>query len=114
MSYNPNNPNGQALMAASAPVVIASNQSAIPVTLPAGSSRTPSIVAVPANTALSNTTAGVKQLSIRVTAGNNGQIGGVAVPNGFTTTWTSIDGDTVGAVSYLTGVGTTMIISYLT
>lgn len=31
MSYNPNNPNGQATMANSAPVVIASDQSAIPV-----------------------------------------------------------------------------------
>ena len=33
MSYNPNNPNGQATMAASAPVVIASNQTAVPVTV---------------------------------------------------------------------------------
>lgn len=32
MAYNPNNPNGQATMANSAPVVIASNQSAISVT----------------------------------------------------------------------------------
>ena len=32
MSYNPNNPNGQATMANSAPVVIASDQSAVPVT----------------------------------------------------------------------------------
>jgi hypothetical protein len=32
MAYNPNNPNGQATMANSAPVVIASNQSALPVT----------------------------------------------------------------------------------
>ena len=32
MSYTPNNPNGQAAMANSAPVVIASNQSAVPVT----------------------------------------------------------------------------------
>lgn len=31
MSYNPNNPNGQTTMAASAPVVIASNQTAVPV-----------------------------------------------------------------------------------
>lgn len=31
MSYNPNNPNGQATMAASAPVVIASNQTAVPI-----------------------------------------------------------------------------------
>lgn len=34
MAYNPNNPNGQAVMASSAPVAIASNQSAIPVTPP--------------------------------------------------------------------------------
>lgn len=33
MSYTPNNPNGQATMANSAPVVIASNQSAVPVSL---------------------------------------------------------------------------------
>ncbi len=32
MSYNPQNPNGQASMANSAPVVIASNQSAVPTT----------------------------------------------------------------------------------
>jgi hypothetical protein len=31
MAYNPQNPNGQATMAASAPVVVASNQSAIPI-----------------------------------------------------------------------------------
>lgn len=31
MSYNPNNPNGQATMANSAPVVIASNQTSIPI-----------------------------------------------------------------------------------
>lgn len=31
MSYNPNNPNGQAAMAASSPVVVASDQTAIPV-----------------------------------------------------------------------------------
>ena len=33
MSYNPQNPNGQAAMAASSPVVIASNQSTLPVNL---------------------------------------------------------------------------------
>lgn len=36
MSYTPNNPNGQATMANSAPVAIASNQSAIPMTLADG------------------------------------------------------------------------------
>lgn len=33
MSYNPNNPNGQAAMSASSPVVLASDQSSIPVTV---------------------------------------------------------------------------------
>lgn len=37
MAYNPNNPNGQATMANSAPVAIASNQSAIPITDNSGS-----------------------------------------------------------------------------
>lgn len=37
MSYNPQNPNGQATMANSAPVVIASNQSALPITDNSGS-----------------------------------------------------------------------------
>jgi hypothetical protein len=36
MSYNPQNPNGQATSANSAPVVIASDQSAVPVTVSAG------------------------------------------------------------------------------
>jgi hypothetical protein len=36
MAYNPQNANGQATMANSAPVVIASNQTAIPVTIQSG------------------------------------------------------------------------------
>jgi hypothetical protein len=36
MTYQPRNPNGQAVMANSEPVVIASDQTAIPVTLPTG------------------------------------------------------------------------------
>lgn len=36
MSYSPNNANGQATMANSAPVVIASNQTAVPVSLSSG------------------------------------------------------------------------------
>jgi hypothetical protein len=78
-----------------------------------GISRTPSVVAVPANTALSNTTAGVQEVSIRVTGGANGRIGGVLVPNGTVATFRANAGDTVGSVSYQTGAGTTMIISYL-
>lgn len=105
---------GQTTMANSMPVTIASNQSAVPVTLPVGVSRVPSVVLVPANTALSNTVAGKKQVSMRV-AGANGQIGGVAIPNGITLTYTATsENDTVGSISYQTGVGTTILITYLT
>jgi len=104
---------GQKAMTASTPVVIASDQSAIPVTLPAAVSLTPSLVLVPANTALTNTVAGKKQVSMRV-SGGNGTIGGVAVPNGTTLTYTADNNDTIGSVSYQTGAGTTILISYLT
>jgi hypothetical protein len=105
---------GQKNMAGSAAVVIASDQSSIPVTLPAGVSLTPSLVNVPANTALTNTVAGKKQVSLRVASGANATIDGVAVPNGTTVTFTATGNDTVGAISYSTGVGTRIIISYLT
>lgn len=147
---------GQKAMAASTPVVIASDQSAIEVkgtaavgsaptnpplsvsgvdvttgfkqhipltpiggsqavrTVIAGISRTPSLVSVPANTALSNTTAGVQEVSIIVRAGANAQIGGVAVPNGTSVTYRANPGDTIGSISYQTGAGTTMLISYTT
>jgi hypothetical protein len=105
---------GQKAMAASTPVVLASDQSSIPVTLPAGVSRVPSVQLIPANTGLSNTVAGKKQVSMRV-SGGNGQIGGVAIPNGITLTYTATsENDTVGAISYQTGAGTTILITYLT
>lgn len=84
------------------------------VTLPVGVSRVPSVVLVPANTALANTVAGKKQVSMRV-SGGNGQIGGVAIPNGITLTYTATsENDTVGSISYQTGAGTTILITYLT
>lgn len=46
MAYNPRNPNGQATMANSEPVVIASNQSAIPITDNAGSITVDGTIAV--------------------------------------------------------------------
>lgn len=46
MAYSPNNPNGQATMANSAPVAIASNQSAIPITDNSGSITVDGTVAV--------------------------------------------------------------------
>lgn len=78
-----------------------------------GISRTPSVVLVPASTALTNTVAGKQETSLRVT-GNNGTIGGVAVPNGTTLTFRAAPGDTVGSISYQTGAATTILITYLT
>jgi hypothetical protein len=60
MAYNPTNPNGQATMANSEPVVIASNQSAIPITDNAGSLTVDGTVAVsnfPATQPVSGTVA---------------------------------------------------------
>lgn len=85
----------------------------VPIALPAGVSRVPSLVLVPANTALSNTVAGKKQVSMRATGGT-AQIGGVTVPNGTTITYMAELNDTVGSISYQTGAGSTILISYLT
>ncbi len=86
----------------------------VPIALPVGVSRVPSVQLIPANTALSNTVAGKKQVSMRV-SGGNGQIGGVAIPNGITLTYTATsENDTVGSISYQTGAGTTILITYLT
>jgi hypothetical protein len=94
--------------------VINTSANPVPVTLPAGTSRVPSVVLVPANTALTNTVAGKKMVSMRV-SGGNGQIGGVAIPNGTTLTYNATsENDTVGSISYQTGVGTTILITYLT
>jgi len=46
MAYNPNNPNGQTTMANSAPVVIASNQSAVPVSGTVSIGSTPVAVSI--------------------------------------------------------------------
>lgn len=66
MAYTPTNPNGQALMAASAPVVIASNQTVIPVsltTLPALASGTNIVGKVGIDQTTPGTTNGVVALN---------------------------------------------------
>lgn len=103
---------GQDVMANSIPVVIASDQSAIPVTLSVATLRTPSMVLVPASTGTTNTTSGVQEVSLKV-QGSNAIIGGVAVSNGTVVTFRANFGDTVDSISYSTGVGTTILISYL-
>ena len=62
MAYNPNNPNGQATMANSAPVVIASNQSTLPVslsTIPSTTDTTASGTLTALNSTVALTTNGV-------------------------------------------------------
>ena len=104
---------GQKVMAGSVPVVLASDQSAIPVTLGAGVSRVPSVVNVPAGSAAS-TTAGVKELSILVIGGGN-TVGGVSIPSGTILNYVAPLGDTVGALAYTTGGGANrLILTYLT
>jgi hypothetical protein len=107
------NTHGQKTMATSTPVVLASDQSAIPVTLPVGVSRVPSVVNVPASSAAS-TTAGVKELSILV-IGSGNTVGGVSIPSGTILSYVAPSGDTVGALAYTTGGGANrLILTYLT
>jgi hypothetical protein len=104
---------GQKTMANSTPVVLPSDQSAIPVTLPAAVSRVPSVVNVPASSA-GSTTAGVQELSILVIGGGN-TVGGVSIPSGTVLNYVARGNDTVGALAYTTGAGgNRLILTYLT
>lgn len=95
MSYNPNNPNGQATMANSSPVVIASNQTAVP------ASQSGTWTVQPGNTA--NTTAWkVDASSVAVPVTDNA--GSLTVDNGGTfavqaTLQTAADTTMVGGVN---------------
>jgi len=64
MAYNPNNANGQATMANSAPVVIASNQSAIPITDNSGSITVDGSVTV-SGTVTANAGTGTMNVSVQ-------------------------------------------------
>ena len=76
MSYSPNNPNGQATMANSAPVVIASNQSAIPITDNSGSITIDSPVGTPAYVRLSDGASAITTLPVSMAT--NTPVGTVA------------------------------------
>lgn len=76
-------------------------------------SRTPSVVNVPASSA-GSTTAGVQELSILVIGGGN-TVGGVSIPSGTILNYKAKAGDTVGALAYTTGAGANrLILTYLT
>lgn len=75
MSYNPNNPNGQNTMANSAPVTIASDQTAVPVSattlpLPTGAATETTLASI-------KDTAGIKKITDALPAGTNllGKVG---------------------------------------
>lgn len=96
MAFNPQNPNGQATMASSAPVVIASNQSAVPVTGTFFQATQPvSAVALPLPTGASTETT-LAALNTKVTAVNTGAVTiSAALPAGT---------NTIGAIT-VTGTG---------
>ena len=102
---------GQKAMAASTPVVLASDQSAIPVTLPAGSD-IPSVVNAIVN---GSTTAGVKSVSLWF-RGANGSAGGVGIPNNGIITFTAEPGKTLSALAYVvpTTLQARIILTYTT
>lgn len=76
-------------------------------------SRTPSVVNVPASSA-GSTTAGVQEMSILVIGGGN-TVGGASIPSGTILNYKAKAGDTVGALAYTTGAGANrLIITYLT
>lgn len=64
MAYNPNNPNGQATMANSSPVVLASNQSAVPITDNSGSITVDGSVTV-SGTVTANAGTGTMNVSVQ-------------------------------------------------
>lgn len=64
MAYNPNNPNGQAAMANSAPVVIASNQTAVPISDNSGSITVDGSVTV-SGTVTANAGTGTQNVSVQ-------------------------------------------------
>jgi hypothetical protein len=114
---------GQKASAASAPMVLSTEQEAIltamAVDLAAievlltGASKVPSLVVAVAD---GSTTAGVKGMSMWV-RGTGATIDGVAVPNGARFSWGASDNDdTVGAISFTvpTGGALQIIITYLT
>lgn len=76
-------------------------------------SRTPSVVNVPASSA-GSTIAGVQELSILVIGGGN-TVGGVSIPSGTILNYKAKAGDTIGAIAYTTGAAANrLILTYLT
>ena len=111
MSYNPNNPNGQNTMANSAPVTIASNQTAVPVSattlpLPTGAATETTLASI-------KDTAGIKKITDALPAGTNllGKVGIDQTTPG-TTNLVSLSAETtkvIGTVTANAGTGTSAV-----
>ena len=93
MAYNPQNINGQAIMSASSPVVIASNQTAIPIASVSGTSTWAQSLAVvsgatPTVISIASTTAGYQVKGLICHGTGDGyffiQIGSVTILSGRT------------------------------
>ena len=96
---------GQKTSALSAPVVIASDQSAIPVTLPSGLQTITSTLAV-ANGAIA---AGAASVSALFSANFSGTFNGVARAKGSFLTLSANEGKTLAGIAYTVAVGSITI-----
>jgi hypothetical protein len=112
MSYNPNNPNGQAAMDDSQPVVIASNQSAVPVS--ASSLPLPSGAATGAKQDTGNTS--LASIDGKITAVNTGAVvvSSSALPTGAATSAKQDTGNTSLATIAGAVAGTEVQVDVLT
>lgn len=104
---------GQTTMAASLPVVIASNQSAVAVTLPTGSN-TLTKTSVTANTSTTTVAAGAYSVTFSDLAGAACMIDNVTRASGNVYVFEASIGKTLPAIQYSTGATSTMTIETLT
>lgn len=109
MSYQPNNPNGQATMANSAPVVIASNQTAVPVSDNGSSLTVDGTVSISGSVAVTGTfyqaTQPVSLATLPSLAAGTNAIGSITNTSFGATqsgTWTVQPGNTANTTPWLT------------
>lgn len=103
---------GQKTMANSTPVVLPSDQSAIPVTgtfFPAGVVRTPTLLRA---TGAGTVAAGSQSVSVYNAGNANGTWLGVSIKPGEQLSYSAKQSDTLGAFAY-DGTGTELVITYL-
>ena len=99
---------GQTTSANSLPVVLANDQSAVPVSLPAGVARTSAFVSA---TASGNVAAGAKSVSFLANGTAAPTVAGTVLPVGYSLTF-SVDGnDTLAAIAYIASASASLLIT---